>query len=187
MRADKTGGDRAERPVAIPEATIVLEDGTAVTLAQMHPSDDERLVRFHNGLSADTTRRRFFSIHPELTPEEIHRFTHVDHVDREAIVVSSEGDIVAVARFDRIGAGTDAEMAFVVADGWQRRGLGSALLAWLVTRARELGITRLVAETMSDNFGMLAVFRGAGLPISERAHYGSVEVAIEVGPPPRPD
>ena len=60
-------------------------------------------------------------------------------------------------------AGAEAEVAFVVADPWQGRGLAPLLLDRLADRARSRGIERFVAETLSDNRAMLAVFRASGL------------------------
>ena len=166
--------------VADPPVTesILLHDGSTVDLMPIEPSDEQRLARFHHGLSRDTIRRRFFYVHPELTDAELHRFTHVDHVSREAIVAVADGEIIAVARFDRIEGSTAAEVAFVVADSWQGRGLGTALLSRLAARARHLGVTRLVAETLADNRQMLAVFHHAGLPITEQADGGIVDLTI---------
>ena len=163
---------------------VQLRDGSTVALLPMGPDEEARLLRFHHRLSPETTRRRFFSVHPELSPNELHRFTHVDHVDREAIIAVADGEIVAVARFDRIGGGPDAEVAFVVADSWQGRGLGPVLLARLAARAGELGVARFVAETLHDNRRMLSVFRQAGFPITERLADGVVDVTIELRRPP---
>jgi GNAT superfamily N-acetyltransferase len=166
---------------------VQLRDGSTIALLPMGPDEEARLVRFHHRLSPETTRRRFFSIHPELSSDELHRFTHVDHVDREAIIAVADGEIVAVARFDRIGGGADAEVAFVVADSWQGRGLGPVLLSRLAERAGQLGVARFVAETLHDNRRMLSVFRHAGYPITERLEDGVVDVTIELsegGPPP---
>ena len=160
----------------------VLRDGTTVELAPMRPTDERRLVEFHHGLSPDTVRRRFFSLHPELTPAELERFTHVDHLDREAIIPVRDGQIVAVGKFDRIARSPAAEFAFVVADSWQGRGLGTVLLSRLIERARQVGVARLVAQTLADNRQMRAVFRHAGLPITERVEAGIVDVTMDLGP-----
>ena len=159
---------------------VQLRDGSTVALLPMGPDEGARLVRFHDRLSPETTRRRFFAVHPELSPDEIHRFTHVDHVDREAIIAVADGEIVAVARFDRIGGGADAEVAFVVADSWQGRGLGPVLLSRLADRAGALGVARFVAETLHDNRRMLSVFRDAGYPVTERLEDGVVDVTIDL-------
>jgi RimJ/RimL family protein N-acetyltransferase len=162
-------------------ATTVLPDGTELALVTMRPEDAERLVRFHHRLCPETTYLRFFFFHPELGVEELHRFTHLDHREREAIVATHEGEIVGVARFDRFGDGSCAEVAFVVADSFQGRGLGSELLRHLARRGRQVGVTRFVADTLPHNGRMLSVLRCAGLPTSETSVDGVVRVTLDLG------
>ena len=159
---------------------VLLPGGLRVDFLRIQSSDEDRLQDFHHRLSPDTIRRRFFYVHPELSPAELRRFTHVDHVNREAIVAVADGEIVAVARFDRIDSGLDAEVAFVVADSWQGRGLGTALLSRLAARARHVGIARFTAATLPDNAPMLSVFHHAGLPITERYDEGIVELTLDL-------
>lgn len=167
-------------------ASVRLSDGAEVDLVAMRPADAERLVRFHNTLSPDTTYRRFFSFHPELSPQELYRFTHVDHREREAITVVVDGEIIGVGRYDHRddegAADGEAEVAFVVADSWQGRGLGTILLDHLTERARAAGLTRLVADTLAHNRPMLAVFERAGAT-TEGVHAGVVHIAIDLDPP----
>lgn len=139
-----------------------------VRVRPIEPSDAEALLRFHARLSPETTYYRFFSPHPRLSPAEVERFTNVDHVRREALVAERDGEIVAVARFDRVGDPGEAEIAFVVEDAWQGRGIGTLLMARLVDRAREVGLTRLVADTLSCNRRMQAVFQHSGLVTTRR-------------------
>lgn len=162
-----------------------LADGTVVEVAPMHATDGERLVRFHQRLSAETTRLRYFTFHPELTDAELERFTHVDHTQREALIAVIESEIVGVGRFDRLAPdGEEAEAAFVVADSWQGRGIGSLLLRRLAARALRLGVHRLRAETLPENHRMLGVFRGSGLPMSARFEHGVVSVVLDLDPVP---
>ena len=142
--------------------STALADGRRVTVVPMTAEDGERLVRFHEGLSPLTTYRRFFCVHPELSATEVDRFTHVDHHKREALVAVADGEIVGVARLERLADPTRAEVAFVVADEWQGIGLGTLLYDRLAARARQLGITTIVADTLPENWPMLAVFRRAG-------------------------
>jgi RimJ/RimL family protein N-acetyltransferase len=155
----------------------------------MAPEDEAALERFHRGLSPETTRLRFFATHPRLSDDERYRVTHVDHHDREAFVAYDGDRIIAVGRFDRLANGTDAEIAFVVADAWQGRGLGRLLLRELVARAGEVGITRFVAQTLPENHRMMSVFRHARLPIEVAFRDGVLHVVLDLdrpSAPPRP-
>jgi RimJ/RimL family protein N-acetyltransferase len=158
-------------------ATATADATSAVDLRAMQPDDAERLLRFHHSLSPETVYLRFFSVHPDLRPDELDRFTHVDHEQREAIVAVVDDDIVGVARFDRTGADT-AEVAFVVADRWQGKGLGTMLFEALEARAREVGIDRFTAETLPHNERMLSVFRHCGHP--HRSWYDAGVVHVEM-------
>jgi RimJ/RimL family protein N-acetyltransferase len=148
----------------------------------MRPDDRDRLLRFHRALSPDTVYLRFFSVHPELQPAEVERFTCVDHEQREAIVALVDDEIIGVGRFDRT-VPEAAEVAFVVADAWQGRALGSALFAALATRAREVGIDRFVADTLAHNDRMLSVFRHCGHLYASRFDAGVVHVEIDLRHP----
>lgn len=167
--------------VALPHDEVALRDGTRLEVRPMHRTDAGRLVRFHHTLSPETIRLRFFTFHPELSPRELDRFTHVDHRDREALVAVVDDEIVAVARYDLQPHGASAEVAMVVADGWQGRGLGTVLFRALVERARAVGIDRFVADTLGDNHRMLKVFNHAGLPIAHRFEDGLVHLTMELG------
>jgi RimJ/RimL family protein N-acetyltransferase len=166
------------------EPAATLTDGTTVKLSPMRASDAADLVRFHHTLSTETTYLRFFSVHPELSVAEVDRFTNVDHHDREAIVARIGGAIVGVARFDRIDDTDQAEVAFVVSDQWQGHGLGTMMFAALADRAREMGITGFVAETLPHNAKMLRVFHDAGLPVSSQFREGVVHLVIQLADRP---
>ena len=160
----------------------VLRDGSSVAIVPICAGDAERLVRFHHDLSPITTYRRFFCVHPELSEREVERFTHVDHADREALVAVDGDEIVAVARLERLAGADRAEVAFVVADEWQGRGLGGLLFDRLAVRARQLGISTFEAETLPENQPMLAIFRHAGGKL--RMSDGVVTVTVDLTAPP---
>jgi RimJ/RimL family protein N-acetyltransferase len=167
-----------DRGLPVTDATRLLRDGTVVRVRSMQPADAEALVRFHESLAAETTRMRFFTVHPHLTASETTRFTTVDHADREAFVAEVDGEIIGVGRFERGEDRDEGEVAFVVADAWQGRGVAPMLLALLVHHARALGLRRLVAQTLTDNHPMLKVFSRSGLPMSRSMAGGVVDVTL---------
>ncbi|HMC40877.1 MAG TPA: GNAT family N-acetyltransferase [Acidimicrobiales bacterium] len=172
-------------PVAV-DAEIchaLLIDGTPVHIRPITPEDDERLVAFHNELSPESLYMRFFSAHPRLQPAEVQRFTHVDGRDRMALVATGHDRIIGVARFDRLPDAPDAaEVAFVVADDYQGRGLGTLLLEHLSACARSRGITSFQAETLVHNAAMQDVFRHAGFAVHSSLSGGVVEVRMDIRP-----
>ncbi|HSS10803.1 MAG TPA: GNAT family N-acetyltransferase, partial [Acidimicrobiales bacterium] len=164
------------------ECDVVLADGGEVHIRPIRLDDGDGLVAFHERLSPETVYRRFFSAHPHLQPAEVERFTHVDYHDRLALVGLIDDDLVAVARFDRMPSQDQAEVAFVVADAHQGRGLGTALLEHLATSARHNGIGTFVADTLLANSGMLRVFRDAGFEEHEEWADGVVRVSFPIAP-----
>lgn len=161
----------------------LLSDGVTVHIRPISPDDEERLLRFHAGLSPESVYMRFFSAHARLRPEEVHRFTHVDGRDRMALVATVRGELVGVARYDRLSpASEEAEVAFVVTDSFQGRGLGTLLLEHLAAYARTQGLTRFRAETLWQNTPMQHVFRSAGFRTRSTYTDGVVEVYMEIEP-----
>ncbi len=99
-------------------------------------------------------------------------FTNVDHDRREALVAMMDDRIIAVGRYDVVpsdeGVGPEAEVAFVVVDAFQGRGIARDLLGRLAESARARGITGFVAETLTENMAMQSVFRNS--PYNARFH-----------------
>ena len=120
-----------DAPPAYWECDVVLADGGTVHVRPLGPDDADRLVAFHTGLSDETVFLRFFSAKPTLSAEEVGRFTHVDHHRRVALVAALGDRLVGVARYDRERAADSAEVAFVVGDAHQGRGIGTILLEHL--------------------------------------------------------
>jgi GNAT superfamily N-acetyltransferase len=152
-----------------------------VHLRPISPDDADALRRFHARLSAQTVYFRYFAPKPVLTDADVERFTHVDHVNRVALVVVDHGELAGVGRFDALGDGS-AEVAFVIRDDLQGLGLGSILLEHLAAAGREVGIERFVAEVLPSNARMLATFREAGYSVSQRHEEDVVAVAFTIEP-----
>lgn len=160
---------------------VVLADGGAVHLRSVQPSDGPALVGLHARSSPRSRYLRFFSAYPRIPVRDLFRFANVDHRDREAIVVVMPPHVIAVGRYERLGPdSTDAEIAFLVEDAHQGRGIAPVLLDRLVHAAREAGIARLVAEVLPGNYRMLRVFADAGYALESRFGDGVVHVAFPI-------
>src|SRR3954453_21020442 len=133
------------------EADVVLSDGGTVHVRPIVPADGPKIEALHSRLSAETVYLRFFTPLPRLSPQLLARFVNVDYVDRMALVAELGDAIISVARYDRLPGTDDAEVAFVVDDAHQGRGLGSLLLEHLAAAGKENGIRRFVAETLPGN------------------------------------
>ncbi|CCF64441.1 bifunctional GNAT family N-acetyltransferase/acetate--CoA ligase family protein [Nocardia cyriacigeorgica] len=164
-------------------ADVLASDGGVVRLRPITPDDAERLQQFHAALSDRTRYLRYFGPYPRISPKDLYRSTHVDHHNRVGLVAELGESIIAVGRYElleRTGPRA-AEVAFVVADGHQGRGLGSILLEHLAGAAAENEIETFVAEVLAENTVMVTVFREAGYQV-ERSRDGSVlhlEFAID--------
>ena len=168
------------------EADVLLSDGTTVHLRPIQPRDADALVVMHSKFSERTRYLRFFSPYPRIPPRDLERFVNVDHHDREALVVSAGAGLIAVGRYERLGEDApEAEVAFVVADEYQGRGIGSVLLEHLAAAAREVGIERFVAEVLPANATMLNVFADAGYEVDRRYADGVVHLVFPVAPTER--
>ncbi len=148
----------------------------------IEPTDAAALVRFHTHLSAQSVRLRYFYPHRELGPDEVTHLTCVDGFGRAAFVVVHEGEIVAVARYNRLEDHCSAEVAFVVADEFQHHGLGTTLFRRLVENAKRAGIGEFKASVLAENSAMLAVFRRSGFPMTQSRSCDVIELTMKIGP-----
>ncbi|HEU4348792.1 MAG TPA: GNAT family N-acetyltransferase [Actinoplanes sp.] len=162
-------------------ADVLLSDGSTAHLRQIRPDDAPAIVDLHSRLSERTRYLRYFSPYPRIPERDLDRFVNVDHVDREAFVVVSGPRIMAVGRYERLDHDSpDAEVAFVVEDAHQGRGIGSVLLEHLAEAARGNGISRFVAEVLPQNGGMLRVFSDFGYQVRRRYEDGVVHLSFPI-------
>ncbi len=170
-------------PTAERTADIMLADGSTACVRQIRPDDADKIVDLHSRLSERTRYLRYFSPYPRISPRELQHFVNVDHRNREAFVVELDDELLAVGRYDRLGEGaSEAEVALVVADAYQGRGLGSALLEHLAAAAREECITRFVAEVLPMNSTMLRVFADVGYSVERQYADGVVHLSFPIAP-----
>ncbi|MEU5715960.1 GNAT family N-acetyltransferase [Streptomyces sp. NPDC020403] len=172
------------------EADVVLRDGGTARIRPITTDDAERLVSFYEQVSAESKYYRFFAPYPRLSAKDVHRFTHHDYVDRVGLAVTIGGEFIATVRYDRIDAqgrpasapADEAEVAFLVQDAHQGRGVASALLEHIAAVARERGIRRFAAEVLPANNKMIKVFRDAGYTQQRSFEDGSVHLTLDLEP-----
>jgi acetyl coenzyme A synthetase (ADP forming)-like protein len=161
----------------------VLTDGGTVHMRPIRPDDAPAHRDFFAHQSRESVHFRFFGEKSELSEAEVTRFTTVDYHERMAFVALLGRDMIAVGRYDRLGASDEAEVAFAVADDHQGRGVATLLLEYLATYAGDNGITRFSADTLMDNRRMLEVFKAAGFRReSQSIEYGVVHLAFDIEP-----
>ncbi len=134
------------------------ESGPAVLARPLRHGDVRTVLAVFERLSERSRRARFNGPKPCLTRSDLRQLALADRT-RHALVGHVEGDPrpVAIARLVRDGR--SAEIAFAVADEYQRRGIGSALTAELIADARAAGITEVTAVVSSDNSAAIALLR----------------------------
>lgn len=136
--------------------TVVLRGGASVVLRPIRPEDEAGLTALYARLSPETAYQRFFTVLRRLPPDWAHILATVDYDRRMAIVAEApSGEVIAVARYVYDEKAAEAELAIVVQDQWQNRGLGTILFGHLVAYAAEKGIERLRAYVLADNRRML--------------------------------
>jgi GNAT superfamily N-acetyltransferase len=160
-------------------AMDAVEAGS-LELARLEHSDGESLRRLFYRLSPETLYRRFMS--PVVRPDQVRpdRLLDIDHCDREAVVALDGGEIVGVARYARQPGSPTAEVAVVVADAWQRHGLGSRLLTALARLAAAAGIERFTLTMQADNDRIVRLVRHLAPSTRFTLSYGVYEAVVPV-------
>ncbi|MFI0263488.1 GNAT family N-acetyltransferase [Streptomyces sp. NPDC017056] len=173
------------------EADVVLRDGGTARIRPIAPDDAQRLISFYEQVSDESKYYRFFAPYPRLSDRDVHRFTHHDYVDRVGLAATVGGEFIATVRYDRIDergrpakeSGADqAEVAFLVQDAHQGRGVASALLEHIAAVARERGIRRFAAEVLPANTKMIKVFTDAGYTQQRTFEDGVVRLEFDLEP-----
>ena len=165
---------------------VVLSPGVEVLIRPIQPEDKMRLADGFQRLSPEARYSRFFAPVVRLNDSDLAYLTEVDHRRHEALVAidPDEGEFIGVARYiwTRPYRDREAEVAIVISDNWQGKGLGKELLSRLAMRAREEGVTHFLAVVLADNSNATDLFENfapkktnvsAGDP-------GQVEVRIDL-------
>jgi RimJ/RimL family protein N-acetyltransferase len=180
-----TAADAARYPSEL-ERHVTLRDGSRVQLRPIRPEDQTRLIEFYNRLSRHTAYHRFFTVMRRLPPDWAKLLATVDYRRRLALIAEHEGpaglELIGVGRYEPTDREDTAEVAFVVQDGWQNRGLGTVLFLSIIDAAVARGIRRFVAYVLADNPRMLDLITRFTDVEQRKTEHAIVEIAFR----PRP-
>ncbi len=171
----------AIRPYPYDYATFMRFADYLLYIRPIRPDDENMLARFHAGLSEETVRLRYFyamGLSARISHPRLGHLCHADY-DRElALVAELPGvdgmdRIVAVARLNRdSGDPATAELAVVIDDAWQRKGLGRYLVRQLIQIAPHEGYGKIVAVMLPENAAMTNLLRSEGFEIANDGETG---------------
>jgi len=163
--------------------SLLLEDGTQLTIRSIQPTDEPSMRDLVYALSRETIYYRFMSSQVSFSHKQIQDFVYVDHRKDVAIVGTvpeSHGeDIIAVGRYYLDEKTNRAEVAFIVRDDWQGKRIGSFLFKHLTELAKRNGIAGFTAEVLRDNLRMQTIFNHSGHKIQTRLEEGVYSFVID--------
>ncbi|WP_079571407.1 GNAT family N-acetyltransferase [Bradyrhizobium erythrophlei] len=164
-------------------AIETLRDGRRVEIRALRHEDRNGLEQAVSRASAESLRRRFFSIRRHFSEQEMEFFSDIDFVSHVALVaVAEEGRgpvIVGGGRYIVLEPGR-AEVAFALIDEYQGQGIGAALMRHLAAIARDAGLKELIAEVLPENTAMVKVFKKSGLHPTTRREADIMHVTLQL-------
>ena len=170
-------------------SSFTMKDGTQVTIRPIRREDEPSMVKFHETLSDRTVYLRYFyplSLRRRVAHDRLAHICACDYDNELVLVVDYKdpqtGDqrILGVGRLNKLPGGKEAEVAVIISDQYQAKGLGSALLSRLVQIARERNLSRLVAEILHDNLAMQTLLKKFGFRMSLPLDPGSLQVVLDL-------
>ena len=165
------------------ESEHELRDGTRITVRPIRADDDPLMLEMFHALSRDTIYYRFFTYLKEMPPERLRRLTHVDY-DREFALVAifndgAQNHIIGVSRYSRKDIEQkEAELAVVVQDTYQNRGVGTLLLRQLSVIAHDYGIDTFIGYVLTDNDKLFKMIDNAGFRCHKEYDVGCLKLVV---------
>jgi acetyltransferase len=164
-----------------------LADGTSVLIRAIRPEDEPMMVRFHATLSDQSVYYRYFtplSLKQRTGHARLARLCFIDY-DREVALVAlhddphtGQSEILGVGRLCKAHGNREAEFAIIVADRWQRLGLGALLLNKLVEIGREENLARITGTVLAENTSMRRLCERVGFTLQHRGSEQEFEAVI---------
>jgi RimJ/RimL family protein N-acetyltransferase len=157
-----------------------LKDGSSVHVRPIRPDDAPRLQELYDRLSRHTVYQRFFTVMKRLPPDWARILATVDYQRRLALLAEHDSpngvELVGVGRYEPADEPATAEVAFVVQDGWQSRGLGTILVREVLDAAAARGIRQFRAYVLSENRRMLDLITRFGDVHERKTEQGVTEL-----------
>ncbi|MDZ7859202.1 MAG: GNAT family N-acetyltransferase [Candidatus Krumholzibacteriota bacterium] len=164
------------------EHTAVFGD-TEVFFRPVKPTDESLQREFFYSLSDTSIYYRFFNVVKAMPHERLQPMVNIDYREEMSLVAlvgeTELEEMIGIGRFKVDPSDNMAEVAFVVRDDWQRRGIGSHLMSKLIEIAREKRIKGFKADVMAENRKMLSLFHNCGFPAKTKLEDGSYFVVID--------
>jgi acetyl coenzyme A synthetase (ADP forming)-like protein len=174
-------GRTADAGAAAEAVDVILRDGGTLRLRPPATVDLDDVLAFFSGLSPESRTLRFHGVR-RVEQTLVVPFLDPDWLQHGSLIGYLEGDVVALADYERFDGTETAEVAFVVADGEQRRGIGTRLLEQLAIRARTAGITEFLAIVSAGNAHAARVFADTGFELSRELEGGEIELRFPIAP-----
>ncbi len=164
-----------------------LRDGTEIFFRPIKPTDEPALSDMLYSLSEKSVRTRYMTHTMAFPHKDIQRLTNIDYKQDIAIVgvvprVSGE-EIVAIAQYFLDPKTQSAEVAFLVQDEWQRKGMGTFLLDYVTQIARQRGVKKFWAKVLPNNEPMLTIFHNSGYKINTEFDGDAYGIAYDLTKP----
>jgi RimJ/RimL family protein N-acetyltransferase len=141
----------------------VLRDGKEIIIRPICTEDKDALLKFHSRLSDETKFLRYHYSKGELTQSDLDNFCNIDYSNSMAlvaeIIINGQKNIIGIGRYNRLPYNHTAEVAFVLQDSEQNKGIGTILLEHLSKLALQNSIQYFVGEVFKTNARMLSIFR----------------------------
>jgi acetyltransferase len=166
-----------------------MKDGQMVTFRPIRADDEPLMVKFHEGLSDESVYLRYFQgigLRTRTSHERLTRICFIDY-DREMALVGEQRDpntderrIIALGDLAKAYGRNEAEVATMVSDNYQGRGLGIEMMRRLIGIARDEKIVRVIATTLTENVGMSVIFKRLGFQTSTDFEEGVIEAEMRL-------
>lgn len=173
--ADTRGRLHGDGPRARMDEQVIIRVASSL--------DRESLRRMFSRASSETIYRRFHIPFPEVPERMLALMLDVDPPSNECLLAVVGEEIVGHAMYVKLEDATEAEMAIVVEDGWQSRGVGRSLLSELARRARLQGVETFVGEVLVENrrmLGLAAMFAGTDRTITDGMFHVRMPLPVPV-------